>query len=246
MSLRGTRTRIHLLASRTHKWLALLLGIQLLLWFASGAVMSFFPIDRIHGDHLVDRKTVEPMPSGTKIAAFDQFADAFGQPIETISTHMLLGRPVAEVTGGGKVALFDAATGKSTGPIDGSTAIKVARKAWRGPATAAATAEAVASLSTEYRGSLPAWRVAFSDPDGTRVFVDARTGRIAAVRTGTWRLYDFFWGLHIMDWKNHENFNSPWLLGFAIGGLMLWIGGATLLFLRWPRRRHGRSAARET
>jgi len=72
--------------------------------------------------------------------------------------------------------------------------------------------------------------------------VDARNGRIAAVRTGTWRFYDFVWGLHIMDWKNHENFNSPWLLGFAIGGLMLWIGGATLLALRWPRRRRRKPA----
>jgi hypothetical protein len=51
------------------------------------------------------------------------------------------------------------------------------------------------------------------------------------VRTGTWRLYDFFWSLHIMDWKNHEDFNTPWLLGFALGGLGLWLGGAVLLGL---------------
>jgi hypothetical protein len=71
--------------------------------------------------------------------------------------------------------------------------------------------------------------VTFTDPDSTRVFVTADTGRIVAVRTGTWRLYDFFWGLHIMDWKNHEDFNTPWLLGFALGGLALWLGGAVLL-----------------
>ncbi len=240
--MRGIRTRIHLLASRTHKWLALLLGVQLLLWFASGAVMSFFPIDRIHGDHLVDRKTVEPLSSWTKITTFDRFANGFDEPIESISMHMLLGRTVAEVSGGGKVALFDATSGKQLSPIGSSTAIAVARKAWRGPANATATTEAVANVSTEYRGSLPAWRVSFNDPDNTRVFVDARNGRIAAVRTGTWRFYDFVWGLHIMDWKNHENFNSPWLLGFAIGGLMLWIGGATLLALRWPRRRRRKPA----
>ena len=36
--------------------------------------------------------------------------------------------------------------------------------------------------------------------------------------TGAWRLYDFFLSLHIMDWKNHEDFNTPWLLAFAVSG----------------------------
>jgi hypothetical protein len=69
------------------------------------------------------------------------------------------------------------------------------------------------------------------------VFVAVDTGKITAVRTGTWRLYDFFWSLHIMDWKNHENFNTWWLLAFAIGGLVLGIAGTVLLFIRWPLRR---------
>ena len=74
------------------------------------------------------------------------------------------------------------------------------------------------------------------------IFVAAETGKITAVRNGTWRLYDFFWSLHIMDWKNHENFNSWWLLTFAIGGLALGVAGTILLFMRWPFRRARRNA----
>lgn len=231
------RTRIHFLASRAHKWLALLLGIQLLLWFASGTVMSFFPIDKVHGDHLVDRKHVEALSPGTIIAQ----PAAFGaKPIDSLTFRMLLGRPVAEVTAGGTITLYDAASGQPLGPIGAATAGQIARKAWLGAPGIQATAENVTAQSTEYRGPVPAWRVAFADPDHTHVFVDQVTGRITAVRTGTWRLYDFFWGLHIMDWKNHDNFNTPWLLMFAIGGLLLWIGGATLLIMRWPWRRRVR------
>mgnify|MGYP001195403238 CR=1 FL=1 len=51
----GRRTRYHLAASRVHKWLALILGAQLLIWFASGALMSFLPIDKVRGEHLVGR-----------------------------------------------------------------------------------------------------------------------------------------------------------------------------------------------
>jgi uncharacterized iron-regulated membrane protein len=43
------RHRLHLGASRLHKWLALIIGAQLLIWFASGALMSFWPIEEIHG-----------------------------------------------------------------------------------------------------------------------------------------------------------------------------------------------------
>ena len=63
----------------------------------------------------------------------------------------------------------------------------------------------VTAETPEHRGALPAWRVAFADPDATGVFIAAETGRITAIRTRTWRLYDFFWSLHIMDWKNNED-----------------------------------------
>lgn len=232
------KTRLHVIASRTHKWLAIIIGIQLLLWFASGAVMSFFPIDEVHGDHLVNRQRVEALDPGAIVAQ----PGAFGaKPIESLTFRMLLDRPVAEVTSAGAVTLYDAASGQPIGPVSAATAQEVARKAWLGAPGTQATTDTVTAKSTEYRGPVPAWRVAFADPDHTRVFVDQATGRITAVRTGTWRLYDFFWGLHIMDWKNHENFNSPWLLGFAIGGLVLWLGGAVLLYFRWPRRRRRRS-----
>ena len=70
-----------------------------------------------------------------------------------------------------------------------------------------------------------------------KCFVAAGTGRITAVRTSSWRLYDFFWSLDIMDWKNHEDFNTPWLLAFAIGGQFFGLAGTVLLFMGWPIRR---------
>ena len=38
---------------RTHKWLALLVGVQALLWTLTGMYMVAVHIDIIHGDHLV-------------------------------------------------------------------------------------------------------------------------------------------------------------------------------------------------
>lgn len=231
------RMRLHLFASRLHKWLAIIIGMQLLLWFASGAVMSFLPIDRVHGDHLIDRKTVLGIPPGALLIHPSVFVADAGAPAQSITLRMLEGKPVAEVLTAKGIRLFDAVSGGALPPIDARRAEAIAREAWRGTGAPSATVERIEREGPEYRGALPAWRVAFADPDATRVFVAADTGRIAAVRTGTWRLYDFFWGLHIMDWTQHENFNTPWLIGFALAGLALWIGGALLLYMRWPIRR---------
>ena len=242
--LKSAKLRLHLLASRTHKWLAIIIGAQLLLWFTSGALMSFLPIDRVHGDHLVDRKAVTALPSDVPLTPPSAIVATAAAPIEAVTYRMWLGRPVAEVTTAKGTRLFDARTGVALPSPTATEAEAAARAAWRGDGPPKTTVKRIERASPEYRGTLPAWRVAFADAESTRVFVAADTGRIAAVRTGTWRLYDFFWGLHIMDWQNHENFNTPWLLAFAIGGLAFWLGGAVLLYMRWPKRRRRGVAAR--
>ena len=208
--------------------------------------MSFLPIDRVHGDHLMERKAAVVLPRELPLASPSTIVAKTAAPIEAITYRMWLGRAVAEVVTADGTRLVDARTGAALPAPTARQAEAVARAAWRGSAQPKATVERIESASPEYRGTLPAWRVAFADPDSTRVFITADTGRIAAVRTGTWRLYDFFWGLHIMDWKNHDDFNTPWLLAFAIGGLALWAGGAVLLYMRWPKRRRRNAGGRPT
>jgi hypothetical protein len=201
--------------------------------------MSFLSIDKVHGDHLIDRKTVATMPQGVALADVTQVLRDAGTDAEGATIRMLLGKPVFEVSTKRGIRLFDGSTGAAQPFITAAQAKTIADAAWIGAGHPAATTGRIVAESTEYRGALPAWRVAFADADHTRVFV-TETGKIAAVRTGTWRLYDFFWGLHIMDWSNHENFNTWWLLTFAIGGLTLGLAGTVLLLSRWPLRRRAR------
>ena len=236
------RTRFHLAASRIHKWLALVIGAQLLIWFASGAIMSFLPIDKVRGEHLVDRETIVAIPGGAVFADPQRIVAQAGAPVEAMTWRMLDGRPIAEVATKRGIKLFDAVTGRPVPPVDSKLATRIAEAAWKSAKKPKAEASLVKQESPEYRAALPAWRIAFADPDNTSIFVAADTGRITAVRTGTWRLYDFFWSLHIMDWKNHENFNSWWLLTFAVGGLLLGLAGTALLVMRWPFRWKKRTA----
>ena len=230
------RHRVHVFASRAHKWLALFIGVQLLIWFASGTVMSILPIDKVRGEHLVDREVVTAIPAGTRFADAALFAARAGAPVEAINWHVMGNRPVAEVKTTKGIKLFDAATGAALPPVDAATATAIANAAWKSASKPISQASRVTVESPEYRGALPAWRITYADPDATSIFVAAETGRITAVRTGTWRLYDFFWSLHIMDWKNHQDFNTWWLLVFSIGGLVLGLAGTILLMMRWPFR----------
>ena len=237
MVLSSRRHRLHLFASRLHKWLALFIGAQLLIWFASGALMSFLPIDKVRGEHLVDREAVTVIPAESRFANPATLSARAGAPVRAIVWHMVGARQVAEVTTSKGISLFDGQTGERLPPFDANQATSIATAAWKSAAKPAFRVSRVTAESPEYRGTLPAWRVAFADPDATSVFVAADTGRITAVRTSTWRFYDFFWSLHIMDWKNHEDFNTWWLLAFAIGGLAFGVAGTILLFMRWPLRR---------
>jgi hypothetical protein len=231
------KLRLHIGASRVHRWLALIIGAQVLVWFTSGLIMSLLPIDVVHGDHRIERDGEPPLPASADYAAASVLMASAGGPVRTLQHRMLLGRPIVEVQlAKGGVRLLDARTGAGLPPIDAPTASKIANAAYQGRAPAPRV-ERVERATPEYRGALPAWRASFEDDDATRIYVAAETGRLTSVRTGTWRLYDFFWGLHIMDWTQHERFNTPWLRAFAGGGFLFGFAGGVLLWMRWPRRR---------
>ncbi|MDK2759606.1 MAG: hypothetical protein KYX66_23055 [Blastomonas fulva] len=218
-------------------------GAQLLISFASSTLMSFLPTGKVGGEHLVDRESVISFPVGAFFAPAGQIVAQAGAPVEAMTKHMLEGRAVAELTNAKGIKLFNAANGAPLPPIDAKVATRIAEAAWKSDDKPKSTASLVTQESPEYRAALPAWRVTLVDSDRTSLFVAQQTERLTVVRTDTWLLNDFFWRLHVMDWKNHKNFNTWWLLSFASGGLLLGLAGTVLLVMRWPVRRKRRHAA---
>jgi hypothetical protein len=89
--------------------------------------------------------------------------------------------------------------------------------------------------------SVPAWRFEFGPQDPATLYINGQTGELRAVRTTLWRVYDFFWGLHIMDWSTRENFNSWWIKMFSAVAIVFGVAGLILTVYRlmWmlPKRR---------
>ena len=90
-----------------------------------------------------------------------------------------------------------------------------------------------ATLQTEpdiaSRASGPVWQAQFDDPQRTALYFAADDGHFIAARTASWRLYDFFWMLHTMDYAGRDNFNNPLIVTIGMATLWLSISGMLLL-----------------
>lgn len=215
--------------ARWHIWLGWLIGVPLLLWTFTGLWMVARPIEEVRGADL--RAEVPPLiaTGGLTVPRLD------GRPVERIELVQRLGQPVWIVRFiGGDARAADAASGTMLPRIDAATARSLADAALVSPAEVSSVrAFAAIDAPLDLRRERSSWQVAYAD--GLNVYVDALTGEILAVRSTQWRLFDFMWGLHIMDLQTREDTHHPLLIGFAalafVGSLM----GTILLF----RRRKG-------
>lgn len=54
------------------------------------------------------------------------------------------------------------------------------------------------------------------------------TGAVTARRSTLWRIFDFLWSLHIMDFENHEDFDTPLLIIATALGLAVIVTGMVM------------------
>jgi len=224
--------------AKIHKWLALLMAVQILFWFASGLFFAIFPIERVRSEHMIAQQAPAPVDLAAAAAGLARLAAA---PAEKVELRSLLGRPVALLSArNARPRLYDLASGRPISPITMAEAVSIAEADHVGDARAVRV-ERVAANSAEYRGAMPAWRVDFAQA-GRSLYVAADTGAVTARRSTLWRVYDFLWGLHIMDWRGHEDFNTLLLIVTTTLALVLTVAGIVLLpgrlgFTAWLRRR---------
>ena len=227
-------------AGKVHKWLALLMAIQILFWFVSGLFFAVAPIEQVRSEHMKASTPAPQIPAALAAAGLQRIpADAAGERIEVRS---LLTRPVALVSPHeGRPRLFDLTTGRQLSPIPAALAVQIAETDHAGDQRAAQVT-LVTKESPEYRAALPAWRIDFDDGANRAVYVAQDTGTVTARRSTLWRVFDFLWSLHIMDFKNHEDFNTPLLIISTALALIMIVAGIILFpsrlgFNAWRRRR---------
>lgn len=218
-----------------HKWLGLIVGLQLVVWTATGLFFAAIHITDIRGEHLVHPPShVATMDAGRiKFSSTDALkAVAEDRPIE-VALRPLAGEPVYEVRGEIGTFLVSAETGERI-VVDEARARALAQERWIAQdAIVGAELMDVAPKESGLPGE--AWAVHFKGEGNPTLYVSAVNGRVSAPRTDLWRTYDFLWQLHLMDWGLNENFNTPWMVAAAVLALSTVLFGIALLVHRFTR-----------
>lgn len=221
------------LLAKWHIWLGWLTGVPLVLWCLSGLVMVAKPIDEVRGTDLRREIAPAPLPAGTEIAI--RLPADRTRPVVGAATRVESGRVITRLSyADGGVERYDA-DGRKLAPFSDVEARLLVGKAIVGGNQVQDVRLFTADASPpDFRQPVAAWQVTLVD--GTRVYVGRDSGEIAAVRTKWWRIYDFFWGLHIMDLQTREDTHHPILILFAALALIGSVLGTTLLFRRRKAR----------
>jgi len=234
---------------KAHRWLGILIGIQFLAWTVGGLYFSWTDLDTVHGS---DRLGPPPSPG-------DEFQSA---SIDTILTRLReqtdfsldrvellpLGRNravyrIAFRDGRGQqgTRLADASSGELRGPLSLAECQDLAVFRYNGPdGTVVASTRLLeaAGPHDEYRElPLPAYAFTFDDLRATTIYVAPAHARVTSIRNNQWRVFDFLWMLHTMDYESRDNFNNRLLQVFALFGLATILSGFALFFVsaRWSR-----------
>ena len=209
-----------------HKWLGLLIGLQFVLWVASGLVMSLLDMHKVHGlNSRAPAAAARPwiadaLPVGQVLAAQER-------PVDRVATAWLDRLPVYRLSQGKASWLLDARDGRRV-QVDAGMAARLAAASYRG--NMPMLAPQLLASTPEVRGHEGrVWRVSVLDADTTTIYVSEQTGEVLPHRNSTWRLFDFFWMLHIMDYRERTDFNHPLVITSAGAGLLLTLGGLWLL-----------------
>lgn len=220
-----------------HKWVGLVVGLQILAWTVSGLYMTWFPIEQVRSEANIREVKPRDLGAAINLISAEKAIEAAGVPVSRLELVDIAGRWMWRVDSAGKAhMLIDAEKGRVISPLNEAQAREIAIADFAGQGKAVRATLITADAPIEYRSTLPVWQIVFDDPDATHLYVAPLTGKVVARRSSLWRNYDFLWSLHIMDYSERENFNHWPIFLMSLLGVTLTITGFGLLVIRfWPR-----------
>ncbi len=227
----------NILARTLHKWVGLFAGLQLLIWLASGLYMVIVQLDFIHGDPMVinmQQTMALPEPASLSMATLrTQYPDA-----TRIGLKPILGKTYYSVNTISNRYLIEPKTAAVISPLDETTVRDIAVFHFSGDARIRKASLITSDPPMEIqRRRLPLWRIDFDDPFSTSFYIDPYSGSLVTRRHQYWRIFDFLWMLHIMDYDQRTDAHNLLLISAEVTGLAFTISGLWLLFYSFSGRR---------
>ena len=224
---------------KSHRYLGIFIGIQFLFWTVGGLYFSWTNIEEIRGEHLKKEQTTinfnrEFLSPQIALNSLNQFVKSV--KIKNLKLIEVSGVPFYELevdSPNRNYFLVNALTGKVRSQFNETEAKKIALDSLKNPLKINKTElinEKNIGSHHEYREKpLPAWAITFEN--NLTVYLSAENGKVGAYRTNKWRIFDFLWMLHTMDFQGRDNINNIFLRTFSILGLLTILSGFILFFV---------------
>jgi hypothetical protein len=197
--------------------------------------MVLVHIDTIHGDHLVRPSAVRRF----EIAGLysPSLVSASVPGAAEVRLDQRLGRPIWRVQSPAGVSAYDAVSGR---PLRDLTAAEIkaeARKLFSGDTGIVATTLLTVPIREMGSRKPPYWQVEFAGWNRPTLYLAPTTGELMAKRHLLWRVFDFAWMLHIMDYQTRSDVNNPLLRIATWSTFAMALTGAWLLVWSFPKRK---------
>ena len=231
--------RLNVIARKTHKWLGFFIGLQVAVWSLSGLYMTVIHIDTIHGDHLIRQAPPNITTAGNLM---DPLGIAAANEVQNIRLTWVRNQPAYVLKRQKGEMAVDARNGRPVASPTKSEIRAIAKSTYTGN-NPIASARLITEIPGEIRGRKPPlWRVEFAQWNKPTLYFSPTTGELVSRRHELWRIFDFVWMLHIMDYDERENVNNTLLRAFTWGAVLMASSGIWLLFYSFHRKKKKKAA----
>jgi hypothetical protein len=222
----------------------LFVGLQFVVWSITGTYMVVFDIDYIHGDGLVVEQQAFLKKEQVNYSITELYAKY--PKAKDIELTRLADDAVYRFNEGKNKYLLNASTGESLSPINEEYAVLIAKNQYRYSNDDIKSIRLIKKnppfeLSDRH---LPVWRIDFDDFSSSSFYISVETGELVTKRHTFWRLFDWMFSFHVMDYVE-EDASNKLLLVFVVLSLIASVFGTVLTYFRLIKKdKNGKSKLR--
>jgi hypothetical protein len=219
-----------------HKWLSLLVFIQLFIWLGSGLFFNLMDHDKARGNQNKQSPAVENIDI-QRLLNPNSIISKSSRSISEVALIQRLGHPYYLLTHEeglyshfkSDLSLVSAYTGIEL-IIDENVAGKLAKATYKGTGEISSVVKLSPPIADMLKEKNNVWQVNFSDDLETSVYLEASSGRLVGHSNEDKRFVDLFFMLHFMDYPflgegSVGGFNNGQIIFFSLLTLVFCLTG---------------------
>lgn len=230
--------------AKLHKWLAVLVFIQVVIWLGTGLFFNLMDHDKARGNQYRTQPAKVKVDSSRLIEpkqVLTQIEKGSKQTVNSIKLIQLLSTPYYRVNHYqglykhfyNQHSLVNTYSGKKL-LIDDGIAKQIAKQSYSGNGVISKIQRLTPPIEDFLKEQNPVWQVNFADEVNTSVYIEVSSGRVVGHSNDDKRFVDLFFMLHFMDYglfgqNRTGGFNNLQIVLFAL--LMLVFCGTGIVWV---------------